>query len=424
MPGRIFALLLFTIVGRGFAAESAPGPPAAEPLVFAAASLTDVLQQVAADYRRESGRSVKLSFGSTATLARQIESGARADVFVSADREWMEYLDQRALIRRPSRRDLVGNRLVLVAPADSALQLELRPGMALRGALGVAGRLSIADPASVPAGKYAKAAVTALGAWHEVESRIVVSDNVRTALAFVARGEAPLGIVYLTDAKAEPRVRVVAEFPASTHPPIVYPATLTTTAGAEGAAFLDYLSGRTARLRFAAAGFAPFGEDGAPVAACRIGDWNMTAEWRLFQGEPRRVAAAKSAGSLVPDLETGRLWAIQLFPQAEVKFAAAPSRSLLAEGSFAGMARFRVPKSGRYRVTVDGPFWIDVFRGDQPFASVDFGGRHECPLFRKSIEYDLPAGETLTLQLGGAARREARVTILPAAHDAGARQRP
>lgn len=176
---------------------------------------------------------------------------------MAADQEWMNHLAGRALVRRASRRDLVGNRLVLVAPVASTLQLEVAAGMPLRAALGQSGRLSLADPASVPAGKYAKAALTALGAWREVESRIVASDNVRMALLFVARGEAPLGIVYLTDAQAEPRVRVVAEFPPGSHPPIVYPAALTTNAGAEAAAFLEYLSGTAARRRFDAAGFVP-----------------------------------------------------------------------------------------------------------------------------------------------------------------------
>jgi molybdate transport system substrate-binding protein len=242
------ALLACLSVGR--ADDARPGP-----LVFAAASLTDVLQQVGADYGRATGAAVRFSFGSTATLARQIESGARADLFVAADAQWMDYVEQRALLRRASRRDLLGNRLVLVAPAASTLRLAIEPGLPLRAVLGRTGRLALADPASVPAGKYAKAALTALGAWREVEDRIVVADNVRMALMYVARGEAPLGVVYLTDAMAEPRVRVVGEFPATTHPPIVYPAALTTSAGAGAADFLAYLSGPAARRRFEAAGF-------------------------------------------------------------------------------------------------------------------------------------------------------------------------
>jgi molybdate transport system substrate-binding protein len=227
----------------------------AEPLVYAAASLTETLQQVATDYARERGRTVRLSFGSSATLARQIESGARADLFVSADQDWMDYLDQRGLVRKASRVDLLGNRLVLVAPADSRLVLKIGRGMPIRRALGATGRLAVADPASVPAGRYAKAALASLGAWGEVEGRIVAAENVRMALRFVARGEAPLGVVYATDARAEPKVRVVGEFPAASHPPIVYPAALTKGARPASAPFLQYLSGASARARFEAAGF-------------------------------------------------------------------------------------------------------------------------------------------------------------------------
>lgn len=224
-------------------------------LVYAAASLTDVLTQVGTDYAREPGRRVRFSFGSTATLARQIESGAKAEVFIAADRDWMDYVEQRALIRSSSRVDLLGNRLVLVAPADARLRLQIEPGMRLAEALGAAGRLSLADPASVPAGKYAKAALISMGAWSSLEPRIVASENVRMALMFVARGEAPLGVVYLTDAKAEPKVQVVGEFPAGAHPPIVYPAAVTRDATPSAAQFLDYLSGPSARARFQAAGF-------------------------------------------------------------------------------------------------------------------------------------------------------------------------
>jgi molybdate transport system substrate-binding protein len=235
-----------------------PGRAAADPdppLVYAAASLTGTLQQIGADYARERGAKVRFSFGSSATLARQIESGARADLFVSADQAWMDYLDQRGLVRKASRLDLLGNRLVLVAPAGSRLVLQVGRGMRIRDALGATGRLAVADPASVPAGRYAKAALASLGAWDEVEGRIVAAENVRMALRFVARGEAPLGVVYATDARAEPKVRIVGEFPAASHPPIVYPAALTNGARASAAPFLEYLSGAAARARFEAAGF-------------------------------------------------------------------------------------------------------------------------------------------------------------------------
>ncbi len=242
------AVLLSSVAGR--AADQTDGP-----LVYAAASLTDVLQQIGAVYARERRKTVRFSFGSSATLARQIEAGARAELFLSADQDWMDYVEQRGLIRNRSRIDLLGNRLVLVAPAASTVSLPIAPGMPLGVALGPNGRLSLADPASVPAGKYARAALETLGVWKDVESRIVASENVRMALMFVARGEAPLGVVYLTDAKAEPKVRVVGEFPVGAHAPIVYPAAATRNATAAALEFLDYLSGPAARARFDVAGF-------------------------------------------------------------------------------------------------------------------------------------------------------------------------
>ena len=250
VPGWLASLLALSWPLAGHATDVL-----AEPLVYAAASLTEVLQQVGADYARERGKTVRFSFGSTATLARQIEAGARAELFVSADQEWMDYVDQRGLIQRASRVDLLGNRLVLVAPADSRLSLTIGRGMPIKEALGATGRLALADPASVPAGKYARAALSSLGVWPAVGGRIVASENVRMALLFVARGEAPLGVVYATDARAEPKVRVVGEFPDGSHPRIVYPAALTRGAGADAAPFLKYLASAAARARFEAAGF-------------------------------------------------------------------------------------------------------------------------------------------------------------------------
>lgn len=234
---------------------SAAGVDDAPPLVYAAASLTDVLQQIGGDYQRERHAHVRFSFGSTATLARQIESGATADLFISADETWMRYVAQRGLVRPGSRIDLLGNRLVLIAPADSNSAVTLADGASVAAALGARGRLALADPNSVPAGRYAQAALTKLGAWPALATRYVAAENVRMALLFVARGEAPLGVVYRTDALAEPKVRIVAEFPPDTHPPIVYPAALTTRASSGAANFLEYLAGPAARTRFVAAGF-------------------------------------------------------------------------------------------------------------------------------------------------------------------------
>ena len=223
--------------------------------VFAAASLTNVLQDAGDAYTAQTKQPVRFSFAASSALARQIESGAPADVFVSADQDWMDYLQARKLIAPSTRANIVANTLVLVAPADSAVALKIAPGFGLAAALGADGRLATGDPASVPVGKYAQAALTSLGAWPAIEKRIVAADNVRTALNFVARGEAPLGIVYATDAKAEPRVRVVDTFPASTHEPITYPAAATSTAGPEAADFLKFLQGPAARALFDKAGF-------------------------------------------------------------------------------------------------------------------------------------------------------------------------
>jgi len=223
--------------------------------VFAAASLTNVLQEAGDAYTAETKLPVRFSFAASSALARQIESGAPADVFVSADQDWMNYLQARNLLAPATRANIVANTLVLVAPADSNIALRIAPGFALAAALGADGRLATGDPASVPVGKYAQAALTKLGIWPSVEKRVVAADNVRTALNFVARGEAPLGIVYASDAKTEPKVRVVDTFPASTHEPITYPAAATSTAGPGAAAFLKFLRGPTARALFDRAGF-------------------------------------------------------------------------------------------------------------------------------------------------------------------------
>jgi molybdate transport system substrate-binding protein len=189
-------------------------------------------------------------------LAKQIEAGAPAGVFVSADPEWMDYLAQRGLIEAGSRRDLLGNRLVLIAPADSRVMLRLTPGAPLAAALG-GGRLATGDPDAVPAGRYAREALIALGLWNKVSSRLVRAENVRAALEYVARGEAPLGIVYRTDALADKRVRIVDTFAADSHEPIIYPLALTVHAGAAAARFATFLESPAARQIFARYGFEP-----------------------------------------------------------------------------------------------------------------------------------------------------------------------
>lgn len=192
------------------------------PLVLAAASMQEALEDAATAYTRRGRPRPVLSFAASSALARQIAAGAPADLFVSADEPWMDDLEQRGLLARGTRANLAGNRLVLVAPANSRVRLSLRPGVDLTRALG-GGRLAMADPDAVPAGRYGKAALTRLRAWPAVEARVARAENVRAALALVERGAAPLGIVYATDARASRAVRVVGVFPAASHPPIRYP---------------------------------------------------------------------------------------------------------------------------------------------------------------------------------------------------------
>jgi molybdate transport system substrate-binding protein len=224
-------------------------------LVFAAASLADALEEVDRAFTAATGVRLAASYAASSVLAKQIEAGAPADVFFSADLAWVDYLEQRRLIKPGSRRDVLRNALVLIAPADSPLRLKIAPGFDLAGAL-AGGRLAIADPDSVPAGEYARAALTRLGVWSRVSDRAVRGENVRAALAYVARGEAPLGIVYATDAQAEKRVRVVDVFPEDSHPPITYPVALTAHARPEAARLVEFLMGEVARQIFARYGFA------------------------------------------------------------------------------------------------------------------------------------------------------------------------
>ena len=197
--------------------------------VFGAASLTNALQEIGDAFTRDTTEHVRLSFGASSILAKQIESGAGADVFISADFDWMDYLQAHNLVQAASRHDLLGNQLVLIAPADSKLQLKIEPHFRLLAAL-AGGRLATGDPDSVPIGRYARAALTTLGVWNDVADRLVRAGDVRSAMMFVARGEVALRIVYRTDALVENKVRIVDTFPADTYPPITYPVALTTAA--------------------------------------------------------------------------------------------------------------------------------------------------------------------------------------------------
>jgi molybdate transport system substrate-binding protein len=239
----------------GAAAQSAG---ASRPVVvFAAASLQTSLNAVAAEWGKETGKRVTFSFAASSALARQMEQGAPADLFVAADLDWMDWAEQRRLIRPDSRRTLLGNTLVLIEPKEQPpTALPITPGFPLAAAIGQS-RIATGNPQSVPVGRYAQAALTALGVWADVAPRVAGTDNVRSALALVARGEARFGIVYATDAPSEPRVRVVGTFPPESHPPIVYPFAITANSThPDAAAFLAFVASPAAARVFEAEGFA------------------------------------------------------------------------------------------------------------------------------------------------------------------------
>jgi molybdate transport system substrate-binding protein len=216
-------------------------------LVFAAASLKNALDEV----NSLSSTRVLASYAASSALARQIESGAPAQVFLSADLEWMDYVEKKGLLKSATRRNLLGNRLVWIVPSAGPLPADPV------GALGSSGRLALGDPQHVPAGKYAKAALERLGLWQQLSGRVAAAENVRAALALVARGEAPLGIVYETDAQAEPRVRIAAKIDAGTHPPIVYPVALLRDAKPAASDYLALLASAKAQVIFRKHGFTP-----------------------------------------------------------------------------------------------------------------------------------------------------------------------
>ena len=226
-------------------------------LVFAAASLKNALDDVIAAYAKHDKTKVTASYAASSALAKQIEQGAPAQIFMSADLDWMDYLAQRQLIVDGSRKNLLGNSLVLVARKDSKQgEVEIGKGFDLASLLGD-GRLAVGTIQSVPAGKYAKAALESLGSWAGVENKLAQAENVRAALALVAQGEAPLGIGYKTDVASDPKLKIVGTFPADSHPPIIYPVALTKVGGdsKEAAEFLKFLSSSTAKDAFEKQGF-------------------------------------------------------------------------------------------------------------------------------------------------------------------------
>lgn len=247
LPALLAALLPLPALAQG-------GSPAG-PVVFAAASLKNAMDEIGAAWAKEGRPAPRVSLAASNTLAKQIEQGAPADLFFSADLDWMDYAQGKGLIRPDTRVNLLANSLVVIAGKDATVRLAMGPGLDLAGALG-GGRLAMGNVDAVPAGKYGRAALEKLGAWEGVRDRVAQAESVRAALLLVSRGEAPLGIVYATDAAADPNVRIVATFPADSHPPIVYPVAVTKDAtNPDAATFLAYLRGPAARAAFERQGF-------------------------------------------------------------------------------------------------------------------------------------------------------------------------
>jgi molybdate transport system substrate-binding protein len=243
------AFALATLVRPAVAADSIT--------VYAAASLTDALNELDAAYQKKTGIEIKASFASSSTLAKQIENGAPAQIFASADIKWMDYLDKKNLIDDSTKKNLLGNKLALIAPADSAVGPQsISRDFDWAKMLGANGKLAVGDPDHVPAGIYAKEALTNLGAWSGVQSHLARADDVRGALAFVERGESPLGVVYVTDARVSKQVKIVGVFPDSSHSPIVYPFAIVKNQGSPAVAvYFRFLTGPDAAAVFHRYGF-------------------------------------------------------------------------------------------------------------------------------------------------------------------------
>ena len=255
MRRAILGMAMAAAIGLG----SGTSPALAQPrdlVIFAAASLKNALDDATAAWVRETGKPApKVSYAASSALAKQLEAGAPADLFLSADLDWMDYAAGKGLIRPDTRVTLLANRIALIAPSDSTTTIAMGPGLDLTAALGP-GRLAMANVESVPAGKYGKAALEKLGAWDKVKDKVAQADNVRAALLLVSRGEAPLGIVYTTDAAADPKVKVLATFPPDSHPPILYPVAVTRdSTHPDAVAFLTYLRGAGPRAAFEKQGF-------------------------------------------------------------------------------------------------------------------------------------------------------------------------
>ncbi|SOC34818.1 molybdate transport system substrate-binding protein [Rhizobium subbaraonis] len=244
-----------TAAWLGVFAIGAPAMAQDKVTVFAAASLKNALDAANAAWTKESAKETTVSYAASSALAKQIEAGAPADVFISADLAWMDYVTEKRLIKDGTRSNFLGNRIVLVAPKDAATPVEIKDGFDLAALVGD-GRLAMGAVDSVPAGKYGKAALVKLGIWSSVEDKVASAESVRAALALVSRGEAPYGIVYATDAAADPGVAVVGTFPEDSHPPIIYPiAILSESENTDARAYLDYLTSDKAAPFFTEQGF-------------------------------------------------------------------------------------------------------------------------------------------------------------------------
>jgi molybdate transport system substrate-binding protein len=249
------AAVVLSAAWFGVGALSAPASAAEKITIFAAASMKNALDNVDAAWTKQTGKEVVVSYAASSALAKQLESGAPADVFISADTDWMNYITKKNLIKANTRVDLLGNQIVLVAAKDKAKPVDITEGLDLAGLLGD-GRLAMGQVDSVPAGKYGKAALEKLGIWASVETKVAGAESVRAALALVSRGEAPYGIVYQTDAASDPGVTIVGTFPASSHPPIIYPVAITADSkNPDTAAYFDFLKSAKAAPLFEHEGF-------------------------------------------------------------------------------------------------------------------------------------------------------------------------
>jgi molybdate transport system substrate-binding protein len=252
--GRVLAVAAAAAIAWGVPQPRPAKAQGGDLVVFAAASLKNALDNINVQWSKETGKSAKISYAASSALAKQIEGGAPAQMFISADIPWMDYIEKKDLIKKETRSDLLGNRIVLIAPKDKAKAVDIKPGFDIAKAIGD-GRLSVANVESVPAGRYGKASLEKLGVWDKVKDKLAQAENVRAALLLVSRGEAPAGIVYQTDAASDKGVAIIGTFPADTHPPIIYPIALLKDAGPDAAALLAYIKSDKAKPRFEAEGF-------------------------------------------------------------------------------------------------------------------------------------------------------------------------